>query len=130
MKLDLRLLYTLAVLVHGLGHAIGIFFLGLFPAQGFTTTSWILTDMLALPDVMVMGLASLWLVAMVGFLVVVWGFWTNKTWWKSATGLMVVFSILLFILWWFSFPANVPLQAQIGNAIAILGIFYFKSKKP
>ena len=126
MAIDMRLIYTIVLLVHGLGHLLGVISIvgGLIKSPGFTKTSWILSDRLGLSETIVRALGMLWLVVTVGFVASAWGFWSNLAWWRPLAWLMVVFSVLLFILWWKSFSANIPIQANIGNLIVIVGLLW------
>jgi hypothetical protein len=120
--LDLNLIYTIALAFHGIGHIIGILFLGPVKSESFTQHSWILQDKVGLSATVVRGLALLWFIPAAGFVGAAWGFWTGLVWWRLLTWIMVPFSVLLFILWWKAFPKNIPIQAQIGNVVALIGL--------
>jgi len=126
MAIDMNLIYTIVLLVHGLGHLLGVISIvgGLIKSPGFTTTSWVLTDRLGLSETIVRALGVLWLVVTVGFVASAWGFWSDLAWWRPLAWVMVVFSVVLFILWWKSFSANIPIQANIGNIVVIVGLLW------
>ena len=122
--LDLNLIYAIAVGFHGAGHLIGIFLLGPIQTKEFTQESWILQGKLGLSENVTRGLALLWIVATAGFLGVATGFWSGIPWWRVLGWIMVPLSVLLFILWAKSFPTNIPIQAQIGNVVTVLGLLF------
>ncbi|MHA2062603.1 MAG: hypothetical protein ACW963_09990 [Candidatus Sifarchaeia archaeon] len=123
--LNLHLIYTIVLLVHGIGHLIGVISIvgGLIKSPKFTSNSWLLSDRLGLSEAVVRALGMLWLVAIVGFIAATWGFWFNLVWWRPLSWTMVALSIGLFVLWWNAFTVNLPIQANIGNIIVIAGLF-------
>ncbi|MFX0199775.1 MAG: hypothetical protein ACFFCW_26940 [Candidatus Hodarchaeota archaeon] len=126
MAIDMHLIYTIVLLVHGLGHLLGVISIvgGLIKSPGFTTTSWVLTNRLGLSETIVRALGVLWLVPTVGFVASALGFWSDLDWWRPLTWVMVAFSVVLLTLWWKSFTANIPIQANIGNIVVIVGLLW------
>ena len=126
MEINLHLIFTIVLLVHGVGHLLGVISIvgGLIKSSGFTTTSWVLTDRLGLSETIVRALGMLWLVATTGFIAAAWGFWSDMEWWRSLTWVMVVLSVGLLVLWWNAFTINIPIQANIGNIVVIVGLLW------
>ncbi|MHA2278472.1 MAG: hypothetical protein ACXAC2_22055 [Candidatus Kariarchaeaceae archaeon] len=125
MDQNIKILFAIILFVHGIGHLIGTSFLSeSFNLQGFGNKSWILSDQLGLEKIYSQLIALLWLVVTIGFLIATYGFWTNQEWWKPLTGVLVVVSIGLFVLWWTAFPGLFPFQANIGNVLIILGLLW------
>ncbi|MFW9914119.1 MAG: hypothetical protein ACFFGZ_00790 [Candidatus Thorarchaeota archaeon] len=126
MEIDMHLIFAIAVVIHGIGH----FFPGfihtseLLKLPGFKTESWLLAERLSLERAVTRVLAVLWLVAVFGFFITAWAFWTKLAWWKPLAGAMVVLSVVLFIIWLNAFPINIPIQAAVGNLIVIAGLIW------
>lgn len=125
--LSLNFIYTIILLVHGIGHLLGVIsIVGRFiKSPKFTFKSWLLSDRLGLSEAIVRALGMLWLVTTVGFIATAWGFWSNLQWWRPLSWAMVLLSIGLFVLWWNAFTVNLPIQANIGNVIVIAGLLWF-----
>lgn len=126
MENYIHLIFTIVLLVHGLGHLLGVISIvgGLIKSSGFTTTSWILSDRFGLSETIVRALGVLWLVPTVGFVASAWGFWSDLAWWRPLAWVMVALSVVLLILWWKSFTTNIPIQANIGNIVVIVGLLW------
>jgi len=124
--LSLNFIYTIVLLVHGIGHLLGVIsIVGRFiKSPKFTSNSWLLSDRLRLSEEIVRALGMFWIVATVGFIAAAWGFWSGLFWWRSLAWIMVVLSIVLFVLWWNAFTVNLPIQANIGNIIVIAGLLF------
>jgi len=126
MEISLRLIYAIVLFVHGIGYVVGVISIvgGLIKQPKYISNSWLLSDRLGLSEIVVRALGLLWLVATVGFVAAAWGFWSDLGWWRPVTWVMVVFSIGLSVLWWNAFPVNIPIQANVGNIIIIIGLFW------
>ena len=124
MEVDMHLIFTIVLLVHGIGHVIGVLSIvaGLIKHPSYTTKSWLLSDRLGLSDTIVRALGMLWLVVMVGFVAAAWGFWSGLAWWRPLSWIMLVLSIGVLVLWWNAFTANIPIQANIGNIVILAGL--------
>ncbi|MFX0061899.1 MAG: hypothetical protein ACFFC7_06895 [Candidatus Hermodarchaeota archaeon] len=121
--IDWGLIYAIAVVVHGIGHILGVIMVSeLIKLKGFTNESWLLTEKLGIRGTALRALAVIWIVPIIGFLAVAWGFWFGLEWWRLLAGAMVVLSVALFVLWWNAGPKNIPIQANIGNLVVIIGM--------
>ncbi|MCW4048207.1 MAG: hypothetical protein NWE89_00580 [Candidatus Bathyarchaeota archaeon] len=111
----------MAILIHGLGHMLDILIIPteLIKTSDFTYKSWLLSDRLSLSDTVVKAPGYLWLVAVIGFSVATYGYWYNLNWWRLPMSLATILSVALFITWWNAFPGNVPIQANLGNVVAL-----------
>ena len=118
-----KLLFTGAMALHGIGHALGIVvYLNL---GGMSVRSSIL-DTLSLDQGLVKLLSFIWIIPFVTFITVAWRVWEDIALWNSLAWIGTVVSVIYFIVYWDSFPSNIPIQANIGNLIALaalLGLF-------
>ncbi|HZO27621.1 MAG TPA: hypothetical protein VFH48_16720 [Chloroflexota bacterium] len=85
----LHLLIVLALLLHGIGHAVGFW---------MAVPSWFAVACLA-PGV--------------GFLVGGWGFWQHAAWWPAVLAASAAASLLMLAL-----PTGALRQAPYGSALA------------
>ena len=117
--MNIRLLFTIAMAVHGIGHFIGLaVFLNL---GGMSVRSSIL-DSMGLNQRLIMTMSFIWIIPFIAFIAVAWGVWTGATWWNSVAWGGTAVSVIYFIFYWGSFPSNVPIQANIGNIVALVGL--------
>ncbi|MFX1253242.1 MAG: hypothetical protein ACFFCZ_16660 [Promethearchaeota archaeon] len=121
--IDWGVIYAIAMVLHGIGHIIGVIAVSeVIKFEGFTNESWLLTGRLGIRGTALRVLAVFWIIPIIGFIAVAWGIWFGLVWWRLLAGAMTVLSVILFVLWWNGFPKNVPIQANIGNLVAIIGL--------
>ncbi|MFW9778248.1 MAG: hypothetical protein ACFFE8_05275 [Candidatus Heimdallarchaeota archaeon] len=125
MELNWNLLFVLAIIVHGIGHSLGLMHTtSLVTLSGMPTNeSWLLAGQLKLDKIIIQLVSVLWFVAIIGFLLVAGAFWFELSWWKGVALAMVVLSVMLFGIWFTSFPLNTQVGAAIGNLVVLAGLF-------
>jgi hypothetical protein len=117
--MDNRLLFAIALAAHGIGHVIGLMtFLDLW---GMSARSSIL-ESIGLNQGLVKGLNFIWVIPFITFIASAWGVWNGAAWWETTGWIGTVSSVLYFVLYWNSFPPNMPMQANIGNIVALIGL--------
>ena len=123
--MNTRLILTIIIAAHGIGHILGLIIipLGMLKETGFNHTSWLLSDKLGLNTNTVKAIGVLWVAAVAAFLAAAYGYYYDLAWWHNAVKLSVALSVALFIGWWDAFPVNVPLQANLGNLLALLTLY-------
>ena len=125
-EMNIRLILAIAIAVHGIGHILGVLTIpmGMLKESGFTQSSW-LTDRLGLNTTMVRGLGLLWLVATVLFPLAAYGYFYDLAWWQTTVKISVALSVALFLGWWDAFPANIPIQANLGNVATLAALYLY-----
>jgi hypothetical protein len=109
-------------MAHGIGHVIGLMtFLDLW---GMSVRSSIL-DSMGLDQGLIKVLSFIWIIPFIAFIASAWGVWTGIAWWETAGWVGTMFSVVYFVLFWNSFPSNIPIQANIGNVVALAGLLDF-----
>lgn len=115
----LRLIVAGVLLVHGIGHILGVLAaLGFSTMEKWSSQSWLLTGLLG-ETVSRVICFIMFLIAMVGFIVAalaVMGWLFPHEWWRPLSAISAVLSLLGLALFWNAFPALVP--NKIG-AIAV-----------
>jgi hypothetical protein len=127
MEFNWHLIFIAAVVVHAIGHSLGLIHtLGLIDLSGMPTNeSWLLTGQLKLNQTVVRIISVLWLIVILGFLIAAGAFWFELDWWKTITIPTLVLSCTLFLVWFNSFPVNTQVGAAIGNIVVIVGLIQF-----
>ena len=126
--MNMKLIFTLIIAVHGLGHIMGpLVTFGVLKTDGFGGASWLLSDRLHLSQTTQKALSLLWIVALIGFAATAYGLWFGLGWWKMLAWVNVALSVLVIGAWWTSFPGNIPLQANLGNVAIVAGMLLWRS---
>lgn len=127
MEIDWHLIFVIAVVVHGIGHTLGLIHtFELINLSGMPTNeSWLLSGQLKLDQTTTRIISILWLVVVLGFLILAGAFWFEFSWWKILAVPMIVLSVALFAIWFNSFPINTQIGAAIGNIVIIVGLLQF-----
>lgn len=122
--MNTRLIITIIIAAHGIGHLLGVMTipLGMMKESGFNQNSW-LTDRLGLNTNTVKTIGILWLVAAASFTAAAYGYFYDLAWWGKAVKLSIVLSLALFFGWWDAFPSNIPVQANLGNIVALAALY-------
>jgi hypothetical protein len=133
MEIDWHLIFVIAIVVHAIGH----FFPGfvhtsdlinlqtIFGSSAPNNESWLLSGQLNLEDSITKLISVLFLITSIGFLAVAGAFWFEVSWWKMLAVPMIVLSGVLFVMWFNSFPVNIPIGAAIGNIVVLYGVLSF-----
>ena len=104
---------------HGLGHIIGLMtFLDLWEMSVRSS----LLESMGLNQGVIKVLSFIWVIPFIAFIVSAWGVWTGVAWWETMGWIGTVISVIYFVLFWNSFPSNLPIQANIGNIVALAGL--------
>jgi hypothetical protein len=117
--MDNKLLFIIALAAHGIGHVIGL--MTHLELWGMSVKSSLL-ESLGLNQGLVKGIHFIWIVPFIAFIASAWGVWTGVTWWETTGWIGTVISVIYFVLYWNSFPPNMPIQANIGNIVALAGL--------
>jgi hypothetical protein len=117
--MDIKLLFIIALTVHGIGHVIGLMtFLELWELSVRSS----LLESMGLSQGLINVLCFIWIIPFIAFIASAWGVWTGVAWWETSGWIGTVSSIIYFVLYWNSFPSNLPIQANIGNLVALAGL--------
>lgn len=118
-----HIILLVAVFAHGIGHVLFLMpTLGL-ASWGQSTQSWLLTSLLG--DKLTRGFGTLiWVAVILAYLIGVYGFFTQTTWWPQLlVGASGVSAIGLFLFWASSSPV---ISALVFDLVIILALQVFK----
>jgi hypothetical protein len=96
----LRYLITIALFAHGIGH---LLFLtnswGIWKGDD-EGRSWLFSAILSAGQTVEGIFGLLWLIPLVGFVAVSWGYLTHQGWWSQLALASATISLAMIVLWW------------------------------
>lgn len=114
-----RYVITLALFMHGIGHV-----LFLMNSWGLSRTdadrSWLFSGVLGAGQALEGILGLLWLVPLIGFLAVTWGYFTQAGWWPQLALASAVLSLAMILLWWGGINTSSAFFALVFDIIVIV----------
>jgi hypothetical protein len=97
----LRYLLTIALFAHGVGH---LLFLanswGYWYGDEEGSSSWLFSGVLGAGQTLESILGLVWLIPLVGFVAVSWGYLTHQGWWLELALGSAAISLIMIVLWW------------------------------
>jgi hypothetical protein len=124
----LRTIIALALIIHGIGHWMGILTATqVIKTDTWHARSWLLTDPLGDSTARMIALA-LWVITFVGFLAAgagAWGFDPTQGSWRTIAVVSAVLSLIALALFWNSFAVLFPnkvgaIAVNVATLVAIL----------
>ena len=116
-------LVSLALLAHGVGHALFAGnVLGYWRAEATAPT--LLGDAIATSAPLTGVAAILFLAALAGFVAVAWGYWTDAQWWPTALLGAAAVSGLLVVAAWGALNTSNAMFALIFDAAALAALLW------
>jgi hypothetical protein len=95
-----RYLITIALFAHGVGHLLFLANSWGYWKGGEEARSWLFSGTLGAGQA-VEGISGLlWLILLVAFAAVSWGYLTHQVWWPQLALVSAAISLAMIILWW------------------------------
>jgi hypothetical protein len=120
----IRYLITIALFTHGLGH---LLFLanswGVWKA-GDEDRSWVFSGVLGAGQTLEGILGLLWLIPLVGFVAVSWGYLTHQGWWPQLAQASAAISLAMIVLWWGSLVVGSAFFALVFDLAVIAVVLW------
>ena len=95
-----RYLITIALFAHGIGH---LLFLinswGLWKGDD-EGRSWLFSGVLGVGQTVEGIFGLLWLIPLIGFVAVCWGYLNHQGWWPQLALASAAISLAMIVLWW------------------------------
>jgi hypothetical protein len=123
-----QIIFGFGLLLHGIGHALGIIPVFASVTDSWNTRSWLLSDQLG--EGLATGVAvCLWAVCLIGFVAAglgVLGFGVPGGSWRSIAVAFAVLSLVTLAMFWEGFPVLVPnkVGAIAVDVVLIVGIVF------
>jgi hypothetical protein len=119
----LRYLIAIVLFAHGVGHL-------LFLAnswgywKGDEGRSWLFSSVLGVGQVVEGIVGLLWLIPLIGFVVVSWGYLAHQGWWPQLALASAAISLVMIILWWGSLVPGSAFFALVFDIAVILIVLW------
>ena len=96
----LRYLITIALFAHGIGHLLFLTNSWGIWKGGDEVRSWLFSGMLGAGQTVEGIFGLLWLIPLIGFVAVSWGYLTHQDWWPQLALVSAAISLAMIVLWW------------------------------
>ena len=96
----LRYLLTIALFAHGVGHLLFLANSWGYWKGGEGARSWLFSGTLGAGQAVEGIFGLLWLIPLIGFVVLSWGYFTHQVWWPQLALASAALSLSMIILWW------------------------------
>jgi hypothetical protein len=93
-------LMTIALFAHGIGHLLFLTNSWGIWKGGDEGRSWLFSGMLGAGQTVEEIFGLLWLIPLVGFVAVSWGYLTHQGWWPQLALASAAISLATIVLWW------------------------------
>jgi|SRR5215218_5886679 len=127
----LRYLITVALFAHGAGHLLFLANSWGVWKGGEVGRSWLFSGVLGVGQAFEGIFGLLWLIPLVGFVAVSWGYLTHQGWWPQLALASAAISLAMIVLWWgglvvgsASFPTRRPWRRSLVHDQAAFSARY------
>ena len=116
----LRLLIAIVLFAHGVGHLLFLANSWGYWRGGEAGRSWLLSGVLDLGQTLEGIVGLLWLIPLVGFVAVTWGYLTQQGWWPQLALASAVISLAMIIVWWGGINISSAFVALVVDIVVIV----------
>ena len=119
-----RYLITIALFAHGVGHL-----LFLVNSWGYWKVSeeghsWLFSGMLGAGQAVEGIFGLLWLIPLIGFVAVSWGYLVHQGWWPQLALASAAISFVMIVLWWASLVTGSAFLALVFDLAVIVVVLW------
>lgn len=116
----LRYLIAIVLFAHGVGHLLFVANSWGYWRGGEGGRSWLFSGVLGAGQAVEGILGLLWLVPLIGFVTVTWGYFTQQGWWPQLALASAVVSLVMIVLWWGSLVSGSAFFALVVDIVVIV----------
>ena len=120
----LRYLITIALFAHGVGHVLFLANSWGYWRGNEEGRSWLVSGVLGAGRVVEGVFGLLWLVPLVGFVAVTWGYFTHQGWWPQVMVASAAISLVMIVLWWGSLVTGSAFFALVFDIVVIVVVLW------
>jgi len=120
----LRYLITVALFAHGVGHLLFVANSWGVWKGGAENRSWLFSGVISAGQTLEGIFGLLWLIPLVGFVALSWGYLTHQGWWPQLALGSATISLAMIVLWWGSLVAGSAFFALVFDAAVIVVVFW------
>jgi hypothetical protein len=116
-----QIVFGFGLIIHGIGHALGIIPQFVSITEGWNMRSWLLSDAIGQGPATAIAI-GLWSICLIGFVAAglgVLGFVVPRSWWRPLAVTCSVISLVTLVLFWNGLPFLVP------NKVGAIGVDLF-----
>ena len=117
----MRLVLTLVVAAHGIGHVLYLLPLLGLANWGQSTRSWLLSNRLGITLTGVIG-GLLWIFATTGFTAAALGIYAQTPWWRTLVILSACASLVGLVLFWSPGAKSSPLASLVFDVLLLVAL--------
>jgi hypothetical protein len=120
----LKIVIAIVLLMHGIGHVMGIFAAWTTVPMGFSANSWLFSSGVTISSPIGRAFSLLWLAAALVTVAAGWGLLTNQDWWRTLAIAGAILSLAVFIPWMSVAPTGSVIGAiavDVLTLVALLG---------
>src|SRR3712207_2004768 len=116
----LRYLIIMALFAHGVGHLLFVANSWGYWKGSEEGHSWLFSGMLAAGQTVEGIFGLLWLIPLIGFVAVSWGYLTHQGWWPQLALASAAISLAMIVLWWGSLVTGSAFFALVFDLAVIV----------
>jgi hypothetical protein len=123
-----RYLITIGLLAHGVGHLLFLANSWGYWKGGEAGRSWLFSGVLGVGQAVEGLLGLLWLIPLIGFVGVSWGYFTHQGWWPQLALASAAVSLAIIVLWWGGLVTGSAFFALAFDIIVLVVVFRLLSR--
>jgi hypothetical protein len=116
----MRLLIATVLFAHGAGHLLFLANSWGYWRGGEEGRSWLFSGVLGAGQTIEGIFDLLWLVPLIGFVAVSWGYFTQQGWWPQLALASVGISLAMIVLWWGGINTSSAFFALVVDIVVIV----------
>jgi hypothetical protein len=120
----LRYLIAVALFAHGVGHVLFLANSWGYWRGNEEGRSWLFSGVLGAGQAVEGIVGLLWLVPLVGFVAVTWGYFTYQGWWPQLMLASAAISLVMIVLWWGSVVTGSAFFALVFDVAVIVVVLW------
>ena len=120
----LRYLIAIALFAHGVGHVLFLANSWGYWRGNEEWRSWLFSGVLGAGQAVEGIFGLLWLVPLVGFVGVTWGYFTHQEWWPQLMLASAAISLVMIVLWWGGLVTGSAFFALVFDIVVIVVVLW------
>ena len=120
----LRSVIAIVLLIHGIGHLLFLANSWGYWKGGEESRSWLFSGVFGAGQAVEGIFGLLWLIPLLGFVAVSWGYLTHQGWWPQVALASAAISLVMIVLWWGSLVTGSAFFALVFNVAVILIVLW------
>jgi hypothetical protein len=118
----IRIIVSIALIGHGIGHVIGVSAAWTSVKMGFSDHPWSLSSNVNVNTAIGRIFGVVWLAALIAIVAAGMGLLLRMEWWTTWAIIGSIISIVALVIWWRAFPTGSDISALIFNVIILVAL--------